>query len=148
MHHHLRPLREQCLCSLCCPVTKSRLTLCNPMDCSATGFPVSHCLQSLLKLMSVESVIPSNHLILSLSPCPQSSVSPLSSCSQSFPASVSFPASRDLDPRPGIEPGTTAVKALSPNHWTLWKSLAYSLKQGSAALSSALLRDREGGSWD
>ena len=34
------------------------------MDCSATGFPVSHCLQSLLKLMSVESVIPSNHLIL------------------------------------------------------------------------------------
>ena len=34
------------------------------MDCSAPGFPVLHHLWSLLKLMSTESVIPSNHLIL------------------------------------------------------------------------------------
>ena len=34
------------------------------MDCSMPGFPVNHQLQSLLKLMSVESVMPSNHLIL------------------------------------------------------------------------------------
>ena len=39
---------------------------------------------SLLKLMSIESVIPSNHLIL----CP-----PFSSCPQSFPTLVSFPVS-------------------------------------------------------
>ena len=39
---------------------------------------------SLLKVMSFESVMPSNHLILS---------SPFSSCPQSFPASGSFPMS-------------------------------------------------------
>ena len=37
------------------------------MDCSTPGFLVHHQLQSLLKLMSIESVMPSNHLILS---CP------------------------------------------------------------------------------
>ena len=42
------------------------LTLCDPMDCSTPGFPVHHQLQSLLKLMSIESVMPSNHLILCL----------------------------------------------------------------------------------
>ena len=34
------------------------------MDCSTPGFPVLHYVQSLLKLMSIESVMPSNHLIL------------------------------------------------------------------------------------
>ena len=34
------------------------------MDCSTPGFPVHHQLWSLLKLMSTESVMPSNHLIL------------------------------------------------------------------------------------
>ena len=34
------------------------------MDCSTPGFPVHHQLLSLLKLMSIESVMPSNHLIL------------------------------------------------------------------------------------
>ena len=29
---------------LTCSVTKSCLTLCNPMDCSTLGFPVLHCL--------------------------------------------------------------------------------------------------------
>ena len=33
------------------------------MDCSTPGFPVLHHLQSLLKLISIESVMPSNHLI-------------------------------------------------------------------------------------
>ena len=40
---------------------------------------------NLLKLMSIESVMPSNHLI---------SVIPVSSCLQSFPASGSFPISQ------------------------------------------------------
>ena len=39
-------------------------TLCNPMDCSIPGLPVLHHLRSLLKLMSIESVMPSNHPIL------------------------------------------------------------------------------------
>ena len=34
------------------------------MNCSAPGFPVLHQLLSLLKLMSIELVMPSNHLIL------------------------------------------------------------------------------------
>ena len=31
----------------CCSVTKSCLTLCDPMDCSIPGFPVLHCLPEL-----------------------------------------------------------------------------------------------------
>ena len=45
-------------------VSQSCLTLCNPMDCSMPDFPVHHQLRSPLKLMSIESVMPSNHLIL------------------------------------------------------------------------------------
>ena len=43
-------------------VAQSCLTICNPMDCSMPGLPVHS--QSLPKLMSIESVMPSNHLIL------------------------------------------------------------------------------------
>ena len=39
-------------------------TLCNPMNCSTPGLPVHHQLLSLPKLMSIELVMPSNHLIL------------------------------------------------------------------------------------
>ena len=39
-------------------------TLCDPMDCSTPGLPGLHHLLGLLKLTSIESVIPSNHLIL------------------------------------------------------------------------------------
>ena len=39
-------------------------TLCNPMDCSIPGLPVHLQLQGSLKPMSIESVMPSNHLIL------------------------------------------------------------------------------------
>ena len=45
-------------------VAQSCPTLCDPMDCSTSGLPVHHQLWSLLKLMSIESVMPSNHLIL------------------------------------------------------------------------------------
>ena len=34
------------------------------MDCSTSGIPVLHISWSLLKFMSIESVMPSNHLIL------------------------------------------------------------------------------------
>ena len=45
-------------------VTQSWLTLCDPTDCSMPGLPVHHQPGSLLKLMSIESVMPSNYLIL------------------------------------------------------------------------------------
>ena len=57
------------------------LTLFDLIDYSTPGFPVHHQLPSLLKLMSIELVMPSNHLIL---------CHPFSSCLQSFPASVPF----------------------------------------------------------
>ena len=41
-----------------CPI------LCNPMDCRTPGFPVLHVSQSWFKFMSIESVMPSSHLIL------------------------------------------------------------------------------------
>ena len=39
------------------------LTLCDPMDCSTPGFPITSS-QTVLKLMSIRSVMTSNHLIL------------------------------------------------------------------------------------
>ena len=41
-----------------------RVQLCEPLDCSTPGFPVLTISPSLLKLMSIESMMPSNHLIL------------------------------------------------------------------------------------
>ena len=38
--------------------------VCDPVDCNTPGFPVHHQCPSLLKLMSTESVMLSNHLIL------------------------------------------------------------------------------------
>ena len=52
-----------------CSVAKSCPTLCHPVDCSMPGFPVLQSFtisQSLLKLMSIELVMPFNHLILCL----------------------------------------------------------------------------------
>ena len=45
-------------------MAQSCLTLCNPMNHSTPGLPVHYQLSSLLKLMSIESVMPSNYLIL------------------------------------------------------------------------------------
>ena len=58
--------------------------LCHPVDCSTP--PLSFTISwRLLKLMSIESVVPSNYLIL---------YHPFSSCPQSFPGSRSYPTSR------------------------------------------------------
>ena len=47
-----------------CSVAQLCPTLCNPMDCSMPGFLSITNSWSLPKLMSIESVMPSNHLIL------------------------------------------------------------------------------------
>ena len=44
-------------------VAQSCLTLCDPMDCSQASLSITNS-QSLLKLISIEPVMPSNHLIL------------------------------------------------------------------------------------
>ena len=49
-----------CICS----VAQSCSTLCDPMDCSMPGFPVHHQLLELAQTHVIESVMPSNHLIL------------------------------------------------------------------------------------
>ena len=51
-------------CCCYCSVAKPCLTLCDPMDCSTPGFPSFTISRSLLKLVSIESVMPSNHLVL------------------------------------------------------------------------------------
>ena len=47
-----------------CSVAQSCLTLYDPMNCNTLGFSVHHYLPDFLKLVSIESVMPSNHLIL------------------------------------------------------------------------------------
>ena len=51
---------------LCCHCSVAKLgpTFCDPMDCCTPGFPVLHISQSLLKLLSIELVMLSKHLIL------------------------------------------------------------------------------------
>ena len=66
----------------CCSVTQLCPTLCDTMDCGTPGFTIS---QSLLMLISIESVMPSNHLILCC---------PLFLPHSSFLASGSFPMSQ------------------------------------------------------
>ena len=69
-------------------VTQLCLTLCDPTDCSTSGFPVHHQLpestQTHVHRVSDLTIPPSNHLILCHA---------LSSCLQSFLASGSFPMS-------------------------------------------------------
>ena len=77
--------------------------------------------QSILKLMSIESVMPSNHLILCW---------PFPSCLQSFPASVSFQMSQFF--ASGCQSiGVSAIASVLsvniqdwfPLRWTSWISL-------------------------
>ena len=50
-------------------VTQSCPTLCDPMTRSTPGLPVHHQLPEFTQLMSIESVMPSSHLILCRSLC-------------------------------------------------------------------------------
>ena len=52
------------ICCCCCSVVQSCPALCDPMDCAcqaSLSFTIS---RGLLKLMSIETMMPSNHLIL------------------------------------------------------------------------------------
>ena len=69
----------------CCSVTKSRLTPCNPMDCSTPGLPVLHYLPEFAQT-HVRWVGDATQ--------PSHPLSAFSSCPQSFPGSGSFPVSQ------------------------------------------------------
>ena len=73
------------LCSGCCSVANSCLTLATPRTAARQAFVSFTVSRSLLELISIESV---------MHPTISSSVIPFSSCPQSFPASGSFPMSR------------------------------------------------------
>ena len=102
-------------------VAQSYPTLCDPMDCSTPGLPVHRLSQRLLKLMSVESVMPSNHLILCRPLLHLDSILPsirvfsnesfFTSCGQSIGVSAST----------SILPMNTQDG--SPSEWTGWISL-------------------------
>ena len=72
-------------CAICCSVTQSCLTLCDPMDCSMPGLLVFHHLPELAHT-HVHWVSDAIHPMLS-------SVASFSSCPQSFPVTGSFPMS-------------------------------------------------------
>ena len=91
-------------------VTQLCLTACDPMNRSMPG-PLSIInSQSPPKPISIESVMPSNHLILCV---------PFSSCSQSFPASGSFQMSQ-LFPSGGQSIGVSASTSVLPMNIQDW----------------------------
>ena len=97
-------------------VAQSCPTLCDPMNRSTSGLPVHHQLRNSPRLTSIESVMPSNHLIL---------CHPLSSCLQSFPASGSFQMSQ-LFSSGGQSIGISALASFLPKKsqgWSPWHTL-------------------------
>ena len=102
-------------------VAQSCSTLCDPMDYSTPGLPVITSSRSLLKFMSIEPAMPSNHLILCC---------PLLSQLQSFPGSGSFQTSQLLVSG-GQSIGVSASASVLPVNiqdwfplgWTGWISL-------------------------
>ena len=55
---------HMCICCCCCSVAQLCPTLCDLIDCSTPGFLSFTISWSLLKLMSIESLMPSNHFVL------------------------------------------------------------------------------------
>ena len=98
--------------SLCCSVTQSCPTLCDPINCSITGFYVLHCL---LKFAHTHTFSQWCHATIS------SSVILFPSGPQSFPTSGSFPVSQLF-----VNPWTAARQAplFSTISWSLLKLMS------------------------
>ena len=101
-------LCDNCHVYCCCSVTKS---------CSAAPWTAAYqaslsftLSQSLLKLMSIESMMPSNHLTLCC---------PFSNCLQAFPASQSFPMNQ-LFQSGGQSIGASASPSVLPVNIQSW----------------------------
>ena len=95
----------------CFSVTKSFLTLCNPMNCSMPGFPILHYLLEFAQthVRWVSDAIQPSHLLSA----------PVSSCSQSFQASRSFPMSQ-LFASGGQSIGDSASDSVLPMSIQSW----------------------------
>ena len=76
-----RAMGSACSCCCCCSVAKSHPTLCDPIDCNTSGFPVLYCLPEFAQT-HVHWVGDAIQLLSSAAP---------SSYPQSFPASGSAP---------------------------------------------------------
>ena len=111
----------KCLLLLFNSVAQSCLTLCNPTDCGMPDFPVHHNYQSLLTIMSIEPMMPSNHLIFCRHLLPLPSIFPsirVFQMSQFFPSggqSIGVSASTSVLPM--------NTQDRSPLEWTGWISL-------------------------
>ena len=95
---------------LCVFFVVVQLLSCDPIDSSTQASPSFTISQSLFKLMSIESAMPSNHLFLCCD---------FSSCPRYFPASGSFPVSH-LFASGGQSSGASAsasVLAMSIQGW-------------------------------
>ena len=107
--------RIYCTVWSCCSVTKSCLTLWDPMNCSTPGFPVLYCLPEFAQ----------THVLLSrwYHPTTSSSVISFSSCLQSFPASGSFPVCRHFESG-GQSIGASALASVLQTNIQGWFPLA------------------------
>ena len=110
----------------CCSITKSCLTLCDPMDCSMPGFPVLHYLLDFAQthVHWVSDAIQ-----------PSSSIASFSSCPHPSPASWSFPM---LFTSGGQNIGASALASDLPVHFQGWFPLG--LTSLISLLSRALSR--------
>ena len=101
-------------------VARSCPTLCNSMNCSTPGLPITNS-RSSLRLMSIESVMPSSHLIL----CRPLLLLP------PIPPSIRVFSNGQLFAWGGQSTGVSAlasflpkkVQGWSPSEWTGWISL-------------------------
>ena len=99
---------------LCCSVSKSCLTLCNPMNCSTPGFPVLHYLPEFAQTHV--------HWVSDAIQPSQSSVTSFSFCLQFFLASESFPMIQ-LFASGGQSTGASASALVLPVNMQCWYTL-------------------------
>ena len=89
---------------------------CDPMNCSTPGLPVHQQLPECTRLMSIESVMPSSHLIL----CRPVLLLP----PKSLAASESFPMSQ-LFTWGGQSTGVSALESFLPKNLQGWSTLEW-----------------------
>ena len=114
--HILKSPRSLVMRNSCCSVAQSCPTLCDPMDCSTTGFPVLHC-----PTVCSESSCPLSwwsHQTVSFS------VFSFSSCLQPFSVSASFLMSQPFTSS-GQSIGTSASASVLPMNIQDWFPLGW-----------------------
>ena len=101
-------------CCCCYSITKSCPAHCDPTDCSTPAFPASHDLLEFPTLMSLVSMMPSNHFILF---CPLLLLPSIFASSRSFPMRWLFTSG-------GQSIGASATASVFPMNIQGWYPLA------------------------